>query len=140
MPHELTAYLFVFDLFSTHEIAILSKGPTNIRGLCSNFVECESFLESNSPDILAPCETNLDDSIDFGDFFVKVLSSFNPRGFCYSYTWSCSFCEGRAFFCTGLISRKICGFLLMCPTGFAIFSVLHLFPISITFFLFMNHF
>ena len=25
---------------------------TNIRGLRSNFVECESFLESNSPDIL----------------------------------------------------------------------------------------
>ena len=25
----------------------------NIRGLCSNFVDCESFLESNSPDILA---------------------------------------------------------------------------------------
>ena len=26
---------------------------TNIQGLCSNFVDCESFLESNSPDILA---------------------------------------------------------------------------------------
>ena len=26
---------------------------TNIQGLCSNFVACESFLESNSPDILA---------------------------------------------------------------------------------------
>ena len=26
---------------------------TNIRGLCSNFVACESFFESNSPDILA---------------------------------------------------------------------------------------
>ena len=24
----------------------------NIWGLCSNFVKCESFLESNSPDIL----------------------------------------------------------------------------------------
>ena len=42
----------------------------NIRGLCSNFVECESFLESNSPDILALCETNLDDSIDSGSFCV----------------------------------------------------------------------
>ena len=29
---------------------------TNIRGLCSNFVDCESFLESNSPDILALCD------------------------------------------------------------------------------------
>ena len=44
---------------------------TNIQGLCSNFVDCESFLESNSPDILALCETNLDDSIDSGNFFVR---------------------------------------------------------------------
>ena len=36
----------------------------NIRGLRSNFVDCESFLESNSPDILALCETNLNDSTD----------------------------------------------------------------------------
>ena len=43
----------------------------NIRGLCSNFVECESSLESNSPDILALCETNLDDSIDSGNFSVR---------------------------------------------------------------------
>ena len=67
-------------------MAILSKGCTpdnsesqnflrlsftNIRGLRSNFVDCESFLESNSPDILALCETNLDDSIDSGNFSVK---------------------------------------------------------------------
>ena len=44
---------------------------TNIRGLCSNFFECESFLESNFPDILALCETNLDDSIDSGNFSVR---------------------------------------------------------------------
>ena len=33
---------------------------TNIQGLCSNFTERESFLKSNSSDILALCETNLD--------------------------------------------------------------------------------
>ena len=44
---------------------------TNIRGRCSNFVDCESFLESNSPDILALCETNLDDSIDSGNFSAR---------------------------------------------------------------------
>ena len=44
---------------------------TNIQGLCSNFVDCESFLESNSPDILALCKTNLDDSIDSGNFSVR---------------------------------------------------------------------
>ena len=47
----------------------LKLSYTNIRGLCSNFVNCEFFLESNSPDILALCETNLDDSIDSGSFF-----------------------------------------------------------------------
>ena len=36
--------------------------------LCSNFIEYESFFESNSPDILALCETNSDDSIDSGNF------------------------------------------------------------------------
>ena len=43
----------------------LSNFPfSNIQGLRSNFFECESFLESNSTDILALCETNLNDSID----------------------------------------------------------------------------
>ena len=37
-----------------------------------NFVDCEPFLESNSPDVLALCDTNLDDSIDSGNFFVRV--------------------------------------------------------------------
>ena len=43
----------------------------NIQGLLSNFVECKSFLESNSPDILALCKTNLDDAINSGNFSVK---------------------------------------------------------------------
>ena len=41
---------------------------TNIWGLHSNIVECESFLESNSLDILTLRETNLDDSIDSDNF------------------------------------------------------------------------
>ena len=44
---------------------------TNIQGLHSNFVDCESFLESDSPDNLALCETNLDDSVDSGNFSVR---------------------------------------------------------------------
>ena len=57
------------DNFESHNSLKLSF--TNIRGLRSNFVDCESFLESNSPDILALCETNLDDSIDSGNFSVR---------------------------------------------------------------------
>ena len=57
------------DHFELHNSLKLSF--TNIRGLCSNFVDCECFLESNSPDILALCETKLDDSIDSGNFSVR---------------------------------------------------------------------
>ena len=57
------------DNFESHNPLKLTF--TNIRGLCSNFVDCESFLESSSPDIYALCETNLDDSIDSGDFSVR---------------------------------------------------------------------
>ena len=56
------------DNFESHNS--LKLRFTNIRGLRSNFVDCESFLESNSPDILALCETNLDDSNDSGNFSV----------------------------------------------------------------------
>ena len=49
----------------------LKLSLTNICDLCLNFVECESFLESNSPDLLALCETNLDDSKDSGNFSVR---------------------------------------------------------------------
>ena len=44
---------------------------TNIRDLRLNFIDCESFLESNSPDIVALWETDLDDSIDSGRFSVR---------------------------------------------------------------------
>ena len=44
----------------------------NIWGLCSNFVDCESFFELNSPDNLALCETNLNGSIYSGNFFVRA--------------------------------------------------------------------
>ena len=57
------------DNFKAHNSLKLSF--KNIRGLHSNFVECKSFLKSNSPDILALCETNLDDSIDSGNLSVK---------------------------------------------------------------------
>ena len=44
---------------------------TNIQDLHSNIYDCKFFLESNSPDILALCETNMDDSIDSDNFSVR---------------------------------------------------------------------
>ena len=55
--------------FKSHNSLKLSF--TNVRGLRSNFVDCESFLESNSPDIIALCEINLYDSTDSGNFSVR---------------------------------------------------------------------
>ena len=57
------------DNFESHNSLKLSF--TNVRGLRSNFVDCESFLESSSPDILALYESSLDDSIDSDNFSVR---------------------------------------------------------------------
>ena len=124
------------DNFESHNSLKLSF--TNIRGLRSNFVDCESFLESNSPDILALCETNLDDSIDSGNFSVRGYLPLIQKD-------SGTHMHGLAVyvktsFCLRLISRKLCRFLLMFSTGFASLSVLLLFPLLITFFVFMHGF
>ena len=57
------------DKFEPHSSLKLSFA--NIPGLCSNIVECESFLESNSPEIFSLCETNMDNSIDSDNFSVR---------------------------------------------------------------------
>ena len=57
------------DNFESHNSLKLSF--TNVQDLRSNFIDCESFLGSNSPGILALCETNLDDTIDSGNFSVR---------------------------------------------------------------------
>ena len=77
---------FLFSPHSNILMAISSKGQkldkfvshnclktsfTNIWGLHSNSIEYKSFLESNSPDILALFETNLHNCIDSGNFSVR---------------------------------------------------------------------
>ena len=57
------------DNFESHNSQKFSF--MNFQGLYSNFVDCKSFLESNSPGILALCETNLDYSIDSVNFSVR---------------------------------------------------------------------
>ena len=112
---------------------------TNIRGPRSNFVECESFLESNSPDFLVLCETDLGDSTDSGNFSVRGYLPAIPKD-SITHKWSCSLCERRTYFCTGLISRKLCGFLLIFSTSFTSLNFLLLFPLSIPFLVVMNGF
>ena len=67
------------DNFESHNSLKLSF--TNTRGLRSNFADCESFLESNSPDILALYQTNLDDSVDSGSFSVRGFTDRIARAF-----------------------------------------------------------
>ena len=52
---------------------------TNIQGLHSNFVDCESFLESNCLEIFAVRETNLDNSIDSDNFSMRGYSLLSER-------------------------------------------------------------
>ena len=98
----------------------------NIRGLRLNFVDCESFLESNSPDVLTPCETNLDDSIDSGNFSTRGYLPLIQKD-------SSTHMHGLAVYVKeGLILRKLCRFLLVfdwlyftqCLTSFS--SINHL--------------
>ena len=77
LSHELTSYLSIINQFKLNELWPYYQKHVNqillnrtTIGLCSNFVDCESFLESNSPDTLALCQINPDDSIDSGNFLV----------------------------------------------------------------------
>ena len=113
----------------------------NIRGLRSNFVDCESFLESNSPDILALCETNLDDSIDSGYFSVRgYLPLIRKDSNTHMHGLAVYVKEGLPFAWDLSLENSLCRFLLMFSTGFTSLSVLLLFPLLITFFSFVHGF
>ena len=108
---------------------------TNIQDPCLNFADCKSFLESNSPDILALCETNLDDSIDSGNFSVKgYLPLIRKDSATHMHGLANYFKEGLPF------ENSYCSILLMFSTGFTSLSVLLLFLLSIAFFVFVHGF
>ena len=78
VSRQFTAHISDFNLIRIKSSKVLKannfeshkslKLITSIRGPLSNSVGCESFLESNSSDILALCETNFEDSIDSSNF------------------------------------------------------------------------
>ena len=92
------------DNFKSHNS--LKVSFTDIQDLHSNFAECHTFLESNTSDILAICETNFWWLNWFWQFVCEGSSSFNSKGFSYSYVWSYSLWEGRTSFCMWLISEN----------------------------------
>ena len=64
--HPLIQYACFWGFFYSLKLSF-----KNIWSLCLNFVDCESFLEWNSPDILALCEANLYDSIGSENLSVR---------------------------------------------------------------------
>ena len=147
--------LSIFGLLLTQRITeILSKGRkpdnfeshnsleldfTNIQSLRSNFFECKSFLESNSPDILALCETNLDDSIDSGNFSVRAyLPLIRKDPITHMHGLSVYVEEGLPFAKDLSLEIFVDSYLFL--TGFTSLSVLLLFLLSTTFFIFIHSF
>ena len=59
----------------------LNLSSTNVQRLCSNFVGSESFVESSLSVILALCETNLKESNEFNNFYVKGYLPLIRKGF-----------------------------------------------------------
>ena len=86
-PVNNTLPFWFYHIFRPNEIAKLSKlhnrdksesqsslmlGFTNTQDLLSNFLGYEFCLEANSPDILALCKTNFQDSIDSNSIHVPI--------------------------------------------------------------------
>ena len=112
----------------------------DIWGLHSNFVDCESFLKSNSPDILALCETKLDDSIDSGNFSVRgYLPLIRKDSGTHMHGLAVCVKEGLPF-ARDLSPENSADSYLCFSSGFTSLSVLLLFPLSISFFTFVHGF
>ena len=112
---------------------------TNIRGLRSNFADCESFLESNSPDILALCDTNLDDLIDSGNFSVRGYLPLVRKDFStHMHGLAVYVKEGLPF--APDLSPENSAYSYLCFRLAFLHSVPYFFPLSITFFIFVHSF
>ena len=126
------------DDFELHNSLKLSF--TNIRGLHWNFVDCKSFHEANSSDILALYDTNLDDSIVSGNWLNFSVKGFLPLmqkdSGTQMYGLAVYVKEGLPF--ARDLSLENCRFLLMFLTGFT--STKCLTPLWISFIVFVHGF
>ena len=103
---------------------ILKDSTTDMRGLTVYVKEGHSFAQDSS----------LENSADsYLCFRLALLHSVSYIFFLYQ--------SPSSSLCTVFVSRKLYGFLLMFSIGFfTTLSVLHLFPLSMTFFVFMHSF
>ena len=127
-----SANVFVFGDFNIHNKDWVTYSGEELIHLVNSviifFISDDLTQTVNFPTRIPGCDSN------------NILPSFDLKEFCYSYAWSCSLCERRTSFCTGLISRKICIFLFMFSTGFNSFSLLLVCTLFITFFVLMHGF
>ena len=121
------------DSFESHNS--LKHSFVNVWGLCSNFFEKESLLESNSSDILVLCETDLDESIDSGNFSVMgYLHVIWKDSITHIHGLAVYVKKGQM---TYLSKTRILNYVF---NWLSSLSVLLLFPLSIIFFVFMHSF
>ena len=124
------------DNFELHNSLKLSF--MNILDLHSNFLDCDSFLESNSPDILVLCETNLDDSTNSGNFSARgYLPLIRKNSSTHMHGLAVYVKEGLPFARDLSLENSADSYLF--STCFTSLSVL-LFPLSIFFFIVMHGF
>ena len=103
-------------------------------GLQSNFVECESFPESNSSSIITLCETNLNDSNDSGEYICEGYLPLIWKDFIAHVLGI------GIYIYEEVISQKLYRFLFMFLYSFTSFSVLLFVLLMITCFVFIYSF
>ena len=94
---------------------------------------------NQTPDILARSGTNLDDLIDSGSFYVRgYLPLIQKYSITHMHGLAVYVKDGLPF--ARDLSPEDCWYLLMFSTGFLSLSILLLFHLLITFFVFMHSF
>ena len=104
------------------------------------YLWCESILESNSPDILALCEANLDDSIDLCNFSVRDYLHLFRKDFVIHMLGLAVSIKERYPFIQDISLPNFCRSLFMFSTGFTLLSALLLFLPLTAFFIFVDSF
>ena len=87
---------------------------TNIMPFCLNFLDCESFLESISPDILALCETDLVCETNYVSQLILAMTLWWLPSFNLKENYLpliCSLCERGVSFFMELIFEKLYEFV-----------------------------
>ena len=119
------------DSFESHNS--LKHSFVNVWGLCSNFFEWESLLESNSTDILVLCETDLE--TDLTDLSVMgYLHLIRKDSIIHIHGLAVYVKKGQMTYPS---KTRILNYVF---NWLSSLSVLLLFPLSMIFFVFMHSF